>query len=195
MKTQILAILVITMCCEPGQAQFSIGVAIGGIGYHPIEEKNNDFYKWKVDKKGKWAGYAGATFFAAYRINQYLGIKVLQSIVPRDCAGKLAGITHFGINVYDDVIGWDSARHEFSLSFGPFWYYRKNWRQLEGYENDPAFIKINASQAWERKFVWHGGQIEYLYQLRSDASLAVNILPGYPYFYTAGVGGNMRLGR
>jgi hypothetical protein len=194
MKASLLFLLIL-VCHQPGQAQFSVGIAVGGIGYHPREDKNVEYYRWKIDRSGKLAGYAGVTFFATYRLNSYLGIKVLQSIVPRDCAGKFAGITHLGVNVYDDVIGWNSARHEFSLSFGPFWYYRKNWRQLEGYANDPDFIKMNADQNWERKFVWHGGQIEYLYRWKDHASLAVNILPGYPYFYTAGMGGSLHVGR
>ncbi len=172
----------------PIKAQFQLGISVGGLGYHPIEEKNSDFYKWKLDKKGKLVAYSGISVFVSYRINEYVGAKLQQSIVFYDCAGKFAGITHFGINLYDDIIGFKSKTDEFSVSFGPFWYYRKNWNTIDGYFNNPDFNKLSKNNSWETKFVWHGGQVEYSRKVSEELNATINVLPGYPYFYTFGLG-------
>jgi hypothetical protein len=183
--TQLLILLLVSIKLN---SQISIGISIGGIGYHPIEDRNSEFYKWKLDKKGKFIGYAGTTFFLTYRINENFGVKVQQSIVLHDCAGKFAGITHVGLNLYDDIIGLTNERNEISASIGPFLYYRKNWSKIDGYTNNPKFNKLSRYKKWETKFVWHGGQIEYLHLLNENNSLSLNILPGYPYLYTLGIG-------
>lgn len=171
-------------------SQISVGISIGGIGYHPIEEKNEnaEFYKWKFDKKGKMVGFASVTFFFSYRFNDYIGAKVMQSFVFHDCAGNFAGVTHLGVDLHDDIIGWKNPSNQFSLSFGPFWYYRKNWSQEPHYKNDPNFMKLSDNGVWESKFVWHGGQIEYDHFINANEALSINFLPGYPYLYTFGVG-------
>ncbi len=171
-------------------AQFSVGISISGIGYHPKLEKNrnHEFYKWKVDKKGKFVGYAAVTFFVSYRLNDYFGAKLMQSLVFSDCAGQFAGITHFGLDFHDDIIGWENKKTQLSASLGPFWYYRKNWNKMPNYQNDPDFIKPSKNSKWETKFVWHGGQIEYAQYLNEQEAVTLNFLPGYPYLYTFGVG-------
>ncbi len=166
-------------------SQFSIGFVIGGIGYHPKTDKNSKFYKWKIDKKGKFVGYSSISIITNYRCSQYFGFKVTHTKIFHDCAGKKAGVTHIGINLYDDVIGWNNPSHEFSLSFGPLWYYRKNWTQEPEYQNDPNFIILLKNKLWERKFIWYGGTIEYNYNLLQGYSFSTNILPGYPFLYTA----------
>lgn len=185
-----LLFILLTLAGNNAFSQFSIGVSFSGLGYHPKKEKNNNykFYKWKLDKKGKVVGFASATFFFSYRANDYFGFKLMQSLVFRDCAGKFAGITHFGIDFHDDIIGWKSEINQFSATLGPFWYYRKNWAQMPSYQNDPSFIKPSKSGVWETKFVWHGGQVEYARYFNKNNALSLNLLPAFPYLYTFGVG-------
>jgi len=173
------------------KAQVSIGISLSGIGYHPKKEKyeNTELYKWKLDKKGGFVAFSSLTFFLSYRFNNYIGAKIMQSIVIHDCAGHFAGITHLGIDLHDDILAMKNPQHQFSMSFGPFWYYRKNWNTEPNYMHDANYLKVSKNGIWETKFVWHGGQIEYSYlPANSHTAYTINFLPAIPYLYTLGVG-------
>ena len=173
------------------KAQFSIGITLSGIGFHPRKEKyeNTDLYKWNIDKKGRFVAFSSLTFFLSYRFNNYIGVKLMQSIVSHDCAGHFAGITHFGIDLHDDILAMKNPQHQFSVSFGPFWYYRKNWNTEPNYMHDAKYLKLSNNHIWETKFVWYGGQVEYSYLPdNSNIAYTVNFLPAIPYLYTLGVG-------
>ena len=183
---KIKLILLLLIFSTAAFSQLSVGISIGGIGYHPIDDGNSEFYKWKITKKT--TGFASLTFLLSYRINNYVGVKAIQTIVFHDCAGKPAGVSHFGVDFHDDIIGWENKESQFSVSFGPLWYYRKNWIQEPTYTNNPNFMKLSKNQIWESKFVWHGGQIEYAHSIDNNKAATINILPGYPYLYTFSMG-------
>ncbi len=184
-KLFVTLCLLYSLCLN---SQVSIGFTIGGIGYHPKNKSNHSYYKWKIDKKGKFVGYAGISIFLTYKVNNYIGFKLLQGLVFHDCAGKFAGISHVGINLYDDIIGFKFKRDALSMSVGPFWYYRKNWMKIPEYIHDSTFIRLSKTKKWESLFVWYGGQIEYIHTFNNHKNFALNILPAYPYLYTFGVG-------
>jgi len=165
------------------QAQFTFGIKIGGLAFHqqPVEP---NYYRWSIDKKGRWVGYLGLSFTAGYRFNPYVGIKVIQTILPYDCAGKFSGITHIGLDFHDDLVGLKNERHQFSASFGPLFYYRKNWKEVLNYYVDEGFVKSRLGSKWERKLVWYGGQINYDWYYNEREAVSTNFLPGYPYIYT-----------
>ncbi len=188
MKTKFILIILMLLISHSAISQFSVGISIGGIGYHPKQDKNTDFYKWKIFNHKKVVGFSALSLLLSYRINHYVGVKVVQTMVFHDCAGKFAGISHLGVDFHDDIIGWESQRDQFSFSFGPLWYYRKNWTQELTYTNDPNFITLSENKVWENKFVWHGGQIEYAYFFQQNNAFTINVLPGYPYLYTFGIG-------
>ncbi|MCK5846098.1 MAG: hypothetical protein KAG84_01570 [Bacteroidales bacterium] len=187
---RFILILLIVVFQSIALAQFSIGISISGLGYHPEKEKyeNTELYKWKLDKKGNFVAFSSLTFFLSYRFNDYLGAKIMQSIVFSDCAGHFAGITHFGVDLHDDIIGFTSKTDQLSMSFGPFLYYRKNWNTEDNYQHDAEYMKISRNGVWESKFVWYGGQIEYSHLIKNNQYITVNFLPAIPYLYTLGVG-------
>ncbi len=177
------------------KAQVSVGFTIGGIAYHPLREANARIYKWKFDRQGHFVGYTGLSIFVSYRINRYVGIKLIQAIVLHDCAGKFAGITHLGINLFDDILAWNDRFNEFSMSIGPFWYYRRNWTKEKAYRNMPDFISLSANKRWEKKFVWYGGQIEFDHFSAGNQPLVFNFLPGLPYIFTLGIGSKIMVNK
>ncbi|PLX06126.1 MAG: hypothetical protein C0596_16715 [Marinilabiliales bacterium] len=169
-------------------SQISFGVSISGLGYHPTPDANSHVYKWKIDKKGKFIGFTGLTFAVSYRYNDYIGIKFVQTLVFHDCAGRFAGVSHIGIDFHDDIICWDWTKSHFSASFGPLWYYRRNWCKNPEYVNNPEFMKLTKSRIWENKFVWYGGQIEYAYKFNTTDAATINLFPGHPYLYSFSLG-------
>lgn len=174
------------------KGQISIGVTIGGLAIHQ-GKTNPDFYPWKLDKKGYAVVFGGVNLSLSYRINDYIGIKAVQSLIFHDSGGKFAGISHIGIQFHDDIAGMRSVDHHLSMSIGPFWYYRKNWTNIDGYKNDPEFINLSENGVWERKFVWYGGFMQYAYSLDESNDFAIDLLPGYPHIYALTAGWNKRL--
>tara|TARA_B110000046_G_C13002416_1_gene402796 strand:- start:456 stop:1031 length:576 start_codon:yes stop_codon:yes gene_type:complete len=166
-----------------GRTQFTVGIKIGGLAFHQ-QEVNPNYYSWSIDKKGRWVGYLGVSLTAGYQFNRYLGVKVIQTIMPYDCAGKFAGITHLGIDLHDRIVGFKNEKHRFSATFGPMFYYRKNWNEVPTYYIDEGFMKTAKNKAWERKFIWYGGQIQYDYYYNEKQAVSTNFLPGFPYIYT-----------
>jgi len=169
-------------------SQLSIGISLTGLGFHPTPDQNSHLYKWKLDKKGKVVAFTGISFVATYRINDYIGVKLLQTLVFHDCVGRFAGLTHISVDFHDDIIGWDGLKNQFSASFGPLWYYRKNWCKNPSYINDPSFMNLSKSKTWETKFVWYGGVAEYAHYFDDKNAATFSLLPGHPYLYTFGVG-------
>lgn len=169
-------------------SQFTFVIKISGLAYHPQKEINESHYRWKIDKNGHLVSFIGITLIADYSFNQYIGIKTAHTIMPFDCAGKWAFVSHIGINFHDRVIGWKNNEHRFSGSFGPLWYYRKGWNNINGYIQETDFIKSSKNKQWESKFVWYGAQAQYDYYFNTQQALSVNIFPGYPYIYSFAVG-------
>jgi len=169
-------------------AQFSVGIKLSGLAFHPQKELNETIYKWKLDKKGKFVSFIAVSFMIDYRFNNYLGVKTTHTIMPYDCAGKLAFVSHIGINFQDRIVGWENEVHRFSSSFGPLLYYRKGWLTIKGYEREETFIKATKNEKWEYKFVWYGAQFQYDYFFKSKQAISINLFPGYPYIYSFAVG-------
>jgi hypothetical protein len=173
-------------------AQFSVGVTLGGLGWHFEKGPNVEFYKWKISKNGLLTGYGGVTFSASYQINDYVGIKLAQSLVFHDSAGKFTGITNAGIELHDDIVGLRSPTHRFSACIGPFWYYRKGWSDIPKYKNDPDFLKVGRQGKWERKFIWYGGFLRYNYSLDDQNDLSIDLLPAVPHVTAISLGVNRK---
>jgi hypothetical protein len=171
-------------------AQWNIGLTIGGLAVHQQKAGNPDFYPWKLDKKGYAVVFSGLNLSLSYRINDFWGIKAVQTLIFHDSGGRFAGISHVGVQFHDDLLDMRWLDHHMSMSIGPFWYYRKNWSKIPGYRHDPGFMKMDERGVWERKFVWYGGFFRYEYRLDKTNDLAIDFLPGYPYVYavTGGAG-------
>ena len=194
MRRLLFLLIILFFVSKNTNAQFQIGIKISGIAYHPQYTNNAEVYKWKIDKKGHFVGFASITITASYNFNQYIGIKAFQSFIGYDCGGKFSGISHIGLNVTDDFIGIKNNFHHLSASMGPFWYYRKGWNKIDAYNRDPDFInQSKRNKDWEYLFVWHGGQIQYDYFYQKNQAFSANILPGYPYIYTAAFGSSVRM--
>lgn len=188
-KIAILLLAFLSYTESTLQAQWSVGVTIGGLAFHHEKASNPEFYPWKLDKKGIAIIFSGMNVSFSYRINDYLGVKAVQTLIWHDSGGKLTGISHIGLQIHDDIIGMDWEKHHLSMSIGPFWYYRKNWTRIAGYQNDPKFMTLSGDGHWERKFVWYGGFMDYSYVLDEKKDFTIDFLPGFPHVYawTAGL--------
>lgn len=166
------------------QKYFSFGITIGGLAFHPEASAQTQHYKLTLDKNHKVNLFGGIVFHFTYQINDYVGIKVSQMLVPYDCAGKFSGLTQLGVNLTDRIIGFKNETHKLSASWGPLLYYRKNWYSVANYTQDTSFIRYSKNKKWEKKIIWYAGHIQYDYFFKKTESFSLNIFPGYPYIYS-----------
>lgn len=188
---KIIPLIILIASIRSSYAQFTFGIKFGGLAIHQKAVMPN-YYRLSIDKKGRFVGYAGLSFTFSYQFNAYCGVKVIQTILPFDCAGKFSGITHVGIDLHDRIVGWENEKHSVSASIGPLFYYRQNWRTIPSYYVDNNFIGKKSSEKWEYKFVWYGGQIQYDYYYEKNRAISTNFLPGFPYIYTFNTGAEFR---
>jgi hypothetical protein len=190
MKKWLVLLFLISVTYVRAQeiSYFTLGVKISGLALHPQKKLNESVYRWKLDKKGHFVGFVGVSLTSSYHFNPYLGVKLTQTTMPFDCAGKFASVTLLGLNVTDRVFGFTNEKHNASMSIGPLLYLRKGWLQLKGYEPDESFIKSSENKKWQHKFVWYGGQAQYDYYFKPNQAVSVNFFPGYPYIYSFAVG-------
>lgn len=192
MKSILTAIFLLTLLQANSQQYFSIGISVSGIAFHPAANENTNYYKHPLDKNNKFTFYGGIAFYCNWHINEYCGIRLAQMILPYDCAGKFSGITQIGINLTDRIIGFKNETHRLNGTFGPMWYYRKDWMKVSGYHTDEKFCKLSNSGRWERKFIWYAGHAEYNYFYQKNQATSLIIFPGYPHLYTALAGFSYR---
>lgn len=192
MRATLIITYIILNTCIYSQG-LTAGIKFGGIGYHPKPTGSEQFYKHTLNKKKSLALFSSVTFCFSYNFNEFIGLKAVQTILLKDCANKFAGISHIGLNVHDRIINWKNEQYRGSFSFGPLFYYRKNWNKIEGYKTDTNFINLSKNEIWERKFVWYGGQIQFDYYWNHKDAISVNLLPGHPYIYAMSVGFTQKL--
>jgi len=176
------------------ESQVTFGVKISGLAFHPQRKVHETIYRWTLDEKGRVAAYVGVTFTTAYQFNDYVGIKMSQTFMPLDCAGKFSSLTHVGVNLTDRIVRWENIKHRGSVSIGPLLYLRRGWLDIESYTADTDFIKTNKrNPKWQHKFIWYGGQMQYDYYYKSNQAISVNFFPGYPYIYSFAVGETFKI--
>lgn len=156
------------------------GIRYSGLAIHPKYNKNASIYKGKIDKKGFLVINRGLTLMVDVYVHKAFGIKVTQTILFSDCAGKLASMSHIGVNIGGPGYRLGDGKHALSASIGPMFFLRRTWYDVPGYRHDNYWLKESEDRRWARKLVWLGGQLEYNYYFSDRRSFSVNMLPGLP---------------
>jgi hypothetical protein len=155
-------------------AQWFVGIKFMGVSIHTDNNFNGHLYKTAIGKKNRVAFHFGLALTMEYKFNNWFSVKASQAGF-RDCAGKFAGMTMINLRGTLDF----GKAGDLSAGLGPFWYYRRSWFELAGYEDD-GYFNLSENGRWQKKFVWHGGEIEYNYPINDQLDWSTNILPGIP---------------
>jgi hypothetical protein len=174
MRLLIALLILIVVSSVSAHAQWYIGVKLMGISIHTDQMDNKHLFLNTIGKNKRVAFHLGGALTVEYRVNNWLAFKCDQ-VLFRDCAGKTAGMTMLNVRYVHDFSPKDNA----SIGAGPFWYYRKSWKQFDAYKDD-GYFKDSPDGKWQRKFVWYGGEIEYNRKLNNNLDWSTNVLPGIP---------------
>lgn len=163
-------------------AQDNVGLRFVFGTLHPKGEKMAFLMPNKLDKNAvavlNW-GFIGS--YQHYFYKKRFAIKVAQGAYS-DCARLFAGHTHVGFRVNF----LNGKKHSLEFGFGPTFVYRQSWNRFEGYVQDTRLLKN--TEHWQWNFVLYGGELEYDYAISKNIDLNINVIPGYPKFYTFAVG-------
>jgi hypothetical protein len=184
---QLLLFCAFLFCVNLCRAQWFVGVKFMGVSVHTDDNLNARLYKTAIGKRKRIAFHFGLAVTAEYKFNDWLSLKASQAGF-RDCAGKFAGMTMFNVRGTVDM----GNAGDLSAGLGPFWYYRRSWFELDGYVDD-GYFRVSPSGKWQKKFVWHGGEIEYNYPITETLDWSTNILPGIPVVNAGASGIRMQL--
>jgi hypothetical protein len=189
MKKSAICFLLFSLIVCTANAQWFYGVKFMGITFHSGKNENGGLYDIAIGKKNRLALNFGVALTVEYMFYPTISVKYDQALF-RDCAGKFAGASMFNIR-YTALLG--NAGNA-SVGLGPFFYYRRNWKEIDGYI-DEGYFKFSKNNRWQTKFVWYGGEFEYNYPMDTRTDFSINFFPGYPVVYaiTPGIrikGGN-----
>lgn len=169
--------IILFFTISTAQAQLFLGVKLMGISFHPGENINGPVFKYSIGKKNRVAFNLGLAIGIEYKFNYWFSIKVDQAAF-RDCGGKFAGMTMFNFR-YTQQLGKSG---DGSAGLGPFLFYRKSWKTIDGYI-DEGYFRETKNKKWQTKFVWYGTELEHNYPLRKGLDISTNILPGIPVVF------------
>lgn len=187
MKSATLTLVFLFALCISCNAQWFVGVKLMGVSIHTDQHANGHLYKNTIGKSKRVAFHLGLALTTEYMFNDWFSMKVDQ-VAFRDCAGNFSGMSMFNLRYTQDFGKGGNG----SVGMGPFFYYRKSWIPIDGYVDD-GYFKESKNKAWQTKFVWYGGELEYNYPINDRVDLSTNILPGIPVVVAVASGVRTRI--
>jgi hypothetical protein len=156
---------------------YNIGVKYFGLNIHPVGDINAKLMPVKLGSNGFLVPSFGlALSFEKYIWEDFLSLELMQANYT-DCAMQAAGFTHFGFRVKLFSIG----KHQMNFGVGPTIVYRKNWYNLDGYDDTKNFYNgEKTNDDWQWRFIIYGGEFEYNYRLTERVDFSWTIVPGIP---------------
>lgn len=154
--------------------RFMFGIKLAGLSAHFKPSPHPHLYKGRIDKKGLFVLNQGVVLSVEYYFHNQMALRATQAFLWSDCAGRLHAASHIGLSFGH----FFTLNHEVRMSFGPMFFYRKSWHQLPGYQ-DYGLFKLSKNEKWQRKFVWHGLELEYNY-FKNNTAYNLAVLPGIP---------------
>lgn len=152
-----------------------------GLSMHLKESPYPEIFPHRLDRKGYLVlNIGGIAGYERFVVRDVLSIRVEQGIYT-DCASAFAGFSHIG---WRGLI-FRKGRHSLNGGIGPTLVYRRDWNEIEGYEDDGYF---NRSGKWQYRFYWYGGEFEYNYKLKERLELSATLVPGIPELMSVGLG-------
>lgn len=180
----VLTFLIFTL---HGKAQWYVGVKVVGLSLHFKKSPHPQLFKGRIDKHGHFVMNYGIALTAEYRFHPHVGLKFGQAILS-DCGGKFAGASLLTLRTQAQL----GKLGEGSIGMGPFFYYRRTWKNMDGYV-DQGLFRDSKNKRWETKFVWHGGEVEHNYPINSHMDISTNVLPGIPVLFVVTPGVRWRI--
>ncbi len=149
------------------KGQKNISFKLLSITTNQFENRNSSIYKSKLTDNGKFTFEPGILFTYEVYANQNSALKINQALYNDRCS-KLAGFSQILVKFRLGRI-W---KHSFSIGIGPILHYRKDWSDIEGYQDENLY-KVWSD--WQQRFSWISGEFEYDFYLNKKGDLSISI--------------------
>lgn len=166
------------------QYRQNLSLKFMGLSLHPLGGGgNSDIMPHKLDKNAYLVMNLGVLLsYERFIVKEIVSAKFIQGIYA-DCAARFAGVSSIGIR----ALIFKSGGHRLYGGIGPSVLYRRNWFDLDGYD-DTGYFKGGKEDRWQYKFLWYGGELEYKAALTERFDLSITFVPGYPELMCLSVG-------
>ena len=173
----ILVAILLLLCSTFIYSQtLTIGVKFFGLSFHPKGAVNANIMPLKLDKNGVFVVNRGATLSIEYFIwKDIVSVKFVQGLYS-DCLARFGGFTHIGLR--GKIFSY--GQHSINGGIGPTFIFRRNWYEVEGYNDSFSFFHGDKDDYWQWRFIMYGGEIEYNYSIDDNIDLSTTFVPGYP---------------
>jgi hypothetical protein len=183
-KIFIMLLIIIVIMPTISSQSLSIGVKFFGLSFHPYGANNAKLMQLKLDNEGVFVLNIGATLnIELYIWKDIVSLKFVQGLY-RDCIGQFAGFTHFGIR---GKIQFDDS-NSINGGIGPTIIFRKNWYDVNGYDDSFSFFNGKPGDMWQWKFIIYGGEFEYNHVVNKKIYFSTSFVPGYPDLMNLSIG-------
>ena len=171
------------------KSQNNFSVKLFGFSFLPSEQKNTHIKPERQFSDGKVALEAGIILGYEWFIREdFVSMKISQTLFD-DRAGKLAGATSlmFRARIFKSKTQRYNAqsRHSIYIGLGSALFYRKNWSEIEGYEDENIYKDENN---WQYKFGFITGEIEYNFAFSKTTDISLSINHIHPEGFTLALG-------
>lgn len=138
----------------------------------------------KLDSGGVLVLNRGLTFnVEVFLWEDIVSVKFIQGLYS-DCLARFAGFTHIGLRGRIFELG----QHSLNGGIGPTLLYRRNWYEVDGYDDSFSFFRGSPRDYWQRRFIWYGGEFEYNYAIDEKRVISTSFVPGYPDLMNLSIG-------
>ncbi|WP_223815893.1 hypothetical protein [Adhaeribacter rhizoryzae] len=157
------------------EAQSNLNLKFFGLSLHPKGDVNAPLMPLNPDKKGYFVFNLGGTLgYEHFLKPDKFSLKAIQAVYS-DCAAQLGGFTHLGVR----WVIFKKGKHSLNGGFGPTLVYRRNWYELDNYE-DSGFFKGGQDVKYQYKFIPYAGEFEYNLALNEQYEFSTTFIPGFP---------------
>jgi hypothetical protein len=185
-KTLLLLVAAGAMVAQAGsesENRFGFNAKWVGLTFHP-DGGENQGYPLQLDDGAYFVVQLGLQADADYYLHRWFLLRATTSLY-KDCALVWAGYNHIGFRVNVPI----GERFVFRVGIGPTQVWRQNWLgKVDGYVRDSFFGK-GGPGAFQDKFLWYGGDLDFEWKIRDNWSFVYGMIPGWPEVITNNIGG------
>jgi hypothetical protein len=168
---------------EQKETPWRLSMQYVGFTFHPGGGNAPEIYPLRLDEQAYWVFELGASAGVDYTIFDDKMFARYTMALYKDCAFVPAGYIHLGLR---GVI-FKNERHEINGGVGPTLLFREDWHQFPEYAGD-EFYSRRVYKGWQYRFIFYGGEFDYLYRINDNWEIHYSLIPGVPIIITSKFG-------
>ncbi len=162
--------------------RFGTNLLFNGLTYHP-GGGDHERYPRKLDDAAYWVLQVGGQADLDWYLHRYVLLRGSVSVI-RDCEDVWSGFFHLGPRLNLPI----GPKFVFRIGIGPTLVWRQTWFGVDSTYHGDSFYGRDSTGAYQSRFLWYGGNLDFEWKIRRNLSLLYSNLPGWPHVITSSIG-------